>query len=260
MAARWMGWQTVAFCEKETYAQRVLKKHWPEVPLIKDIHELTEPIGCDIITGGFPCQPFSVAGKQKGKADDRHLWPQMARVVAQEKPSWVVGENVPGLIGLALDEVLFELESQDYSCWTFVLPACAVNAPHRRDRVWIVAHSRRKSEGSQTQPKWAPIHTPGCGSEVVAASNTTLAHSQGERLQRDTQGQVFRQPDISQQPWGGSKDKHGGWATEPPVGRVVNGLPRRVDRIKGLGNAIVPQLAYQIFKHIDELQGQRQTG
>lgn len=219
LAARWMGWQTVAFCEKEDYAQRVLKKHWPEVPLIKDIHELTEPVGCDIVTGGLPCQPFSVAGKQKGKTDDRYLWAQMARVIAQEKPYWVIGENVPGFIGLALDEVLFDLESKDYTCCTFILPACAVDACHRRDRVWIVAHANSKrgrcwdSAGENAENAGQPPRSEG-------------NHSRGVEP----------------------------WPTEPRVCRVVDGLPKRVDRIRGLGNAIVPQVAYQIFKHIDEFQ------
>jgi DNA (cytosine-5)-methyltransferase 1 len=146
------GMKTVAFCEIDKYCRRVLEKRFPGVPIFEDIRQLTkqslqeagvmsdaEPI--DLICGGFPCQPFSVAGKQRGKDDDRYLWPEMLRVISEVRPNWVIGENVPGIIKLALDNVLSDLEGIGYTCQPFTIPACAVNAPHKRDRVWIVAYS-----------------------------------------------------------------------------------------------------------------------
>ena len=258
LAAQWMGWETVAFCEKEKYAKRVLERHWPNVPIIDDIRDIKEPIGCDILTGGFPCQPFSSAGKQKGKADDRYLWPEMLRVIALERPAWVVGENVAGLIGMALDTVLFDLENQGYSGRAFVIPAAGVDAPHRRDRVWIIARDISDPKSQRLQGVQSPTsNEKSCKPRPQSqpsgiCGGKAMAHSQGERLQRNTQTQVSRQSNISQQPWGSSKDKLPRWPAEPGVCRVVNGLPNRAHRIKALGNAVVPQVVYQIFKAIDK--------
>jgi DNA (cytosine-5)-methyltransferase 1 len=132
-----IAWQ----CEIDPYCQQVLHKHWPEVKLYGDIRTVVDPEPVDLICGGFPCQPFSVAGKQRGKEDDRFLWPEMFRVIEAVRPTWVLGENVPGIINLALDDVLAQLEGLGYETATFIIPACAVDAKHRRDRVWIVAHA-----------------------------------------------------------------------------------------------------------------------
>lgn len=138
----------MAFCEKETFPQSILKKHWPDVPVFHDVKKLTaeelinEGINSiDIICGGLPCQPFSVAGKQKGKKDDRYLWPEMFRLIREIKPAWVICENVAGFIRLALDDVLLDLENEGYTSQSFVIPASAVGGVHRRDRVWIVAYA-----------------------------------------------------------------------------------------------------------------------
>lgn len=181
----WPDHEVVAFCEMDKYCQQVLGKHWPGVPIIEDVKEVTveaitnaaiqrlhhekdeqilegtggreflplEPgtygstenhgIIIDLLTGGFPCQPFSVAGKQRGDKDDRFLWPQMLRVIADTRPRWIIGENVAGIINMALDGVLSDLEAEGYTCWPVVIPACAKNAKHRRDRVWIIAHDDR---------------------------------------------------------------------------------------------------------------------
>jgi len=142
-AARCLGWQTVAFVEKDEFCQKVLRKNFgQDIKIYDDIKQFSgQPfLGTNIITGGFPCQPFSQAGKRKGKDDDRYLWDETLRVVAEAKPDWFVGENVAGIISLALDDVLSDLESEGYETVSFVLPACAVNAPHRRDRVWIIAN------------------------------------------------------------------------------------------------------------------------
>lgn len=155
LAAEWAGIETVGQCEWAEYPTKVLEKHWPDVPKWKDIRTLTaesfyEQTGLrtvDIISGGFPCQPFSVAGKHGGKEDDRYLWPEMLRVIQELQPTWVVGENVPGIINMALDEVLSSLEDAGYESQTLVIPACAVNAWHKRERVCILAYNSRKRNG-----------------------------------------------------------------------------------------------------------------
>lgn len=139
------GFHTVAFCEIDPYCRKVLKKHWPDVPIHEDIRTLdgTQFRSVDLVCGGFPCQPFSVAGKQDGSSDDRALWPEMLRVIREVQPTWVIGENVPGIINMELDNCLSNLEALGYSCQTFVIPACAVDAKHRRDRVWIMANAQK---------------------------------------------------------------------------------------------------------------------
>ena len=149
LAARWMGWETLAWCEWNEFGQKVLKHHFPEAEGFGDIKktDFTKYANrIDIITGGFPCQPYSSAGKRKGKEDERHLWPEMLRAIREVQPRYIVGENVRGLTnwngGLVFDEVQADLESEGYEVLPFLLPACAVNAPHRRDRIWFVAHSK----------------------------------------------------------------------------------------------------------------------
>jgi DNA (cytosine-5)-methyltransferase 1 len=149
LAARWMGWKTLAWCEWNEFGQKVLKHHFPEAEGFGDITktDFTKYANkIDILTGGFPCQPYSLAGKRKGKEDERHLWPEMLRAIREVQPRYVVGENVSGLInwngGLVFNEVQADLEAEGYEVQPFVLPACAVNAPHRRDRIWFVAHAK----------------------------------------------------------------------------------------------------------------------
>jgi DNA (cytosine-5)-methyltransferase 1 len=163
LAARWMGWKTLAWCEWNEFGQKVLRHHFPEAEGFGDITktDFTKYANrIDILTGGFPCQPYSLAGKRKGKEDERHLWPEMLRAIREVQPRWVVGENVGGLInwngGMVFNEVQADLEAAGYEVWPYVLPACAVNAPHRRDRVWFIAYSannghtnRHKGTGSE---------------------------------------------------------------------------------------------------------------
>ena len=149
LAAEWAGFRTVGQCEWADYPHAVLTKHWPEVPKWRDIRTLTkesfyERTGLrtvDVISGGFPCQPFSLAGKRRGKEDDRYLWLEMLTVIRELRPAWVIGENVPGIVNLALDQVLADLENEGYECRCFLIPACGVDAPHRRERCAILAHS-----------------------------------------------------------------------------------------------------------------------
>jgi DNA-cytosine methyltransferase len=137
------GFDTVAFCEFDDFCCKVLNKHWPNVPIYKDLKEIgNDPERIiqefDLICGGIPCQPFSLAGKQKGKEDDRHLWPYMYAIVKSKKPTWVIVENVGGFVNVALDDVCLDLETQGYATQSFIIPACSVEAPHRRDRIWIL--------------------------------------------------------------------------------------------------------------------------
>ncbi len=198
LAARWMGWETIAWCEWNEFGQKVLRHHFPEAEGFGDITktDFTKYANkIDILTGGFPCQPYSLAGKRKGKEDERHLWPEMLRAIREIQPSWVVGENVFGLVnwseGLVFHEVQADLEAQGYEVWAYVLPACAVNAPHRRDRVWFVAYSRHNSErkaGNSTgneRQEFATIHKEGQGRKWEAVFNNGLCDLQGDATNTD---------------------------------------------------------------------------
>lgn len=161
LAAEWMGWENKFHCEWNEFGQRVLKYYWPKAISYEDITKTDFTIWrgrIDVLTGGFPCQPYSLAGKRLGKEDERHLWPEMLRAIREIQPRWVVGENVLGLVnwngGLVFDEVQAELEAQGYEVQPYVLPACAVNAPHRRDRVWFVAYARgERHRGGNIKPR-----------------------------------------------------------------------------------------------------------
>lgn len=254
LAARNVGWQTVGFCENEPFCQAVLRKHWPNVPIYDDARTLDGwTVGAvDVITGGYPCQPFSLAGKRRGKGDDRHLWPAFARLIRELRPSWIVGENVAGHISMGLDDVLSDLEGLGYAWEAFVIPAVAVDAKHRRDRVWIVAHPNRvayangewQSQPSGSKPdEWRRV---GDGSQDVSHANRKgFSDICGSEAKRGFLGD------------GTSGDGYFGdgerfcWSAEPRVGRVAHGVPRRVDRLRALGNAIVPQVAEVIFRAIN---------
>ena len=282
LAARMAGnIKTVAFCEREAYAQQVLKKHWPDLPICDDIHHLKGndygPI--DLVTGGFPCQPYSLAGERRGNDDDRALWPQMLRVIHEARPTWVIGENVPGIISLALDGVLADLEREGYACETFAIPACAVDAKHRRNRIWIVAHceSIGRREGRQGRfdsslprqrkqtlqaladanggrlkqcvPAKRAISEPdGLGEGI--AGDVSHAHQTGCQQQRRncSNGAECATAECSDR-----------WLPEPDMGRVAHGIPSRVDRLKGLGNAIVPQVAAALLSKIVEVHHRTQS-
>jgi len=357
--------ETKAFCEIEPFCQQVLKKNFPGVPIFDDIRTLkgTDIGAIDIITGGYPCQPFSVAGKQKAEQDPRHLWPEYFRLIQELKPTWVIGENVSGHIKLGLDSVLEDLASEGYSTRTFSISASSIGANHKRERVWTVAYTRRsfgreqssrykKSSGlwSFEKTKWSTntseVTRSSERTETVANSNnrsseqndkiqtrwnTSNSSSQNvaytydtrdrtsqhetnsdrEKINEGWKEQSFSEPsrqseDVanSQSQWRGEprysyqekrssessstqpqssssdvantdskrgclwetdrqnaedvrqsprgEETFGWWDIEPRVGRVAHGIPKRVDRLKTLGNAVVPHIPYYIGQAIIE--------
>lgn len=255
LAAQWTWgdqYEPLAFCEIDDYCQRVLKKHWPQVLIFPDIHDLRgdrfETV--DLITGGFPCQPFSVAGKRRGTEDDRALWPQMFRVIKEARPSWVLGENVTGIINMELDTVLSDLEGEGYTCQPFVIPACGVNAPHRRNRVWIVGCNSNTMRCSGNKGTKSAISEQNTNSNRTC-NNVADSRSNGLALDRQ-QGQ-----DTAEcRDRGGVQSDDCGefWEVEPELGRVADGIPSRIHRLRGLGNAIVPQVAAVILRAIREIE------
>jgi len=261
LGLEWAGMETVAMCEKDKFCRQVLAKHWPDITIHEDIRDLNGKDykgSIDVVCGGFPCQPFSVAGKQLGKADDRHLWPEMLRVIKESAPTWVIGENVSGFVSMALDDVCSDLEGEGYRVQSFIIPACAVEAHHRRDRCWVVAYSdendrrRRDSTISQERHTWMEHRSGGQG-QSLGGSDSDVAYSESERVQRlrscgleesHAHGPALV-PLCEGEGFGSTY-----WETEPDVDRVVDGVPNRVDRIKSLGNAVVPQLVQRIGEMI----------
>ena len=290
------GYETVAFCEYDEHAQKVLRKHWPDTEIIGDIRELANDAerfrgSVDIVCGGYPCQPFSLAGVRRGDQDDRHLWPEMLKVIEAVRPRWIIGENVAGHITMGLDTVLSDLESAGYSSRCYVIPAVAADAPHRRDRCFVVAHTdnagqpasartrqdnrnqswddtRRRSadvgdtdssnlagvvSGKSEQGEGWKGLAPGC--QDVADANSQ------RRCSGDTQWQdaeAVGQSSRHQRQYAGGMEA---WLPEPGVGRVADGVPGRVHRLKQLGNSIVPQVAARILYSIKlaEAQGHPST-
>jgi len=229
LASHWAGFETIAFCEKDNWCQQVIRKHWPDVPIHGDIKSFPGELyrGADLLTGGFPCQPFAQCGKRKGKDDDRYLWPQMLKVINDIKPSWIVAENVPNIIKMALPTVIADLAKSGYESSVLLLPAHGVGAPHRRRRAYVVAksfNSNRNGIGSYREEVYQ--NRQGCGPEL-----------------QDEQERQLR-PMVSSQVWE---------RIDPRVLRVADGIPDRVDRLKGIGNAIVPQVAFEILNMIYQL-------
>jgi len=272
LAAGWAGFETIGFCDNEPYAQAVLKKHWPNVPIHGDIKTLngTAYRGVTLLTGGFPCQPFSNAGKRRGKDDDRYLWPQMLRVIQEARPDWIVGENVVGVIGLALDQVCSDLEAEGYEVEPIIIPACGVDAPHRRDRIWIVGNSKFNGH-SASEKRGGLLYKSEKQTRKIEERQSSGASGSSENVadsKCDAEGGTHRENEWKSKPrwenknvikWNemgsnttnsGKNEQPGIWLAEPSICRVANGILNRAYRIKGLGNAIVPQVAYQIIKAI----------
>ena len=248
------GFKVVWQVENNEYARKVLAKHWSEVPCHYDITTIDwrDIPAVDLVCGGFPCQPFSCAGKRGGKADDRYLWPEVVRCLDTLQPTWFLGENVPGIINMALDQVCTDLEGLGYHVWTVCVPACAVDAPHIRQRIWIVAHAEcdgrrsRRSECERQQRRAAFISASDVAdTECQGSQGHGQEHELGEggteietRRGGDVANAYGQQARRTPEP----RSQHREWVPEPNVGRVAHGVPRRVDRLKGLGNAVVPQV------------------
>lgn len=313
LAAEWMGWENVFHCEWNEFGKKVLHHYWPKAISYHDITKTDFTIyrgKIDILTGGFPCQPYSSAGKRKGKQDERHLWPEMLRAIREIQPRWVVGENVLGLVnwsgGLVFHEVQADLEAAGYEVWPYVLPAVSVNAPHRRDRVWFVAYAKNygcnergagingwEEHQFQNRIKIRNIIT-------TNGEESTTPHPNGNGLNQRN-GNDEEQPDeggfnaLSNADTGdeygdaadtedigrenalengelegrrfGKSYKRNVWDSFPSVSPVCSrddGLSSRLDgitfskwrneSIKAAGNAIVPQVVYQIFKAIEQYE------
>lgn len=271
LAAEWAGFQTVGQCEWADYPTKVLEKHWPDVPRWRDIRTLTKESfyertglrAVDVISGGFPCQPFSTNGKRRGKEDDRYLWPEMLRVIEEIKPAWVVGENVAGLVSMAIDQVLSDLEAAGYETRAVMVPACGVDAPHRRYRVAILAYAQHvayaqriglrpddlqsaydqiRDHSAYWEKRETELGTAGSGCQTLSDANSG-------RLEEPWMQGLSEEPRVS-------VADRGWWDVEPDVGRVAHGVPSRVDRLRCLGNADMPQQFYLIFQAIADIESQ----
>jgi DNA (cytosine-5)-methyltransferase 1 len=269
LAAEWMGWENKFHCEWNEFGQRVLNYYWPDAELFTDItkSDFTKYANqIDVLTGGFPCQPYSAAGKRLGTEDERHLWPQMLRAIREIAPHYVVGENVRGLTnwngGLVFDEVCADLENLGYQVAPFIIPACAVNAPHKRERIWFVAYSasgRGREQSSENSRRENRRFND--DAQIWNASD-----SNHERLQRGPVHGSFRAiwSQRNEQPTRCVPSNWQKFPTQPPVCSGDDGLPTELDgitfskwrneSIKAYGNAIVPQVVYQIFKAIEQYE------
>jgi DNA (cytosine-5)-methyltransferase 1 len=325
LASEWMGWDNKFHCEWEPFPRSILNYHFPKAIPYGDIKETDFTVWrgqIDILTGGFPCQPYSAAGKRLGKQDERHLFPEMLRAVREIKPRWVVGENVRGLVswngGLVFEEVQSQLEAEGYSVQPFLLPAASVNAPHKRDRVWFIAYTNDKGRGSEPRnlaeedgkisernQDAKPSHSDTLyvtdpssvrrgGGNIRPKTDKEQGnemgqgfgqHRDGVRSQTqgrstnvtDTHSEVSQHRNESGAPKGsaitkervkpfGSPRKWEEFPTQSPVCGGNDGVPRELDSItfpkwrkesiKAYGNAIVPQVALQIFKAIGEYERQ----
>jgi len=326
----------VLFCDIEPWSRQILKKHWPDVPIATDVKELAnDPNGlipdCDILTAGYPCQPFSQAGKRRGSEDDRHIWPHIFSIVKTKRPSWCVFENVYGHVTLGLNEVLSDLERESYATRPFVVPACATDAPHRRDRLWIICRnvgntkhdgsptptvkgsigeaSKHNTQGQKKTSQSERASEPRNSGGVEKSSRTTdVADTDSlnrgavqEPQRRQKENSIKRQSPsnsssdvaytdsklgetqhqrsvLGKQNTEGSARGHSDeglqgnwqWLSEPRMGGMVNGIstwldeprdtprvstkvPNRAKRLKGLGNAIIPQIAMRIGQTIKEV-------
>ncbi len=256
LAASWNGIETRWAREIDDYARAVYSKHFPSVTLFRDVHD---PLPTDLArhvwlyTCGFPCQPVSCAGRRRGRDDERWLWPYVAATIRHLRPTWCLLENVPGLRTLGADEVLADLEGEGYACWAGVVGAVHAGAPHRRQRVWIVAYANNPAAPRQQQYSGALLPEPEPEGPNVGGSDVARPHPPRPWERGDvayTAGAVGQWiGTITGGQQGGPTDPNW-WLVEPNVGRVVARVPARVDRLRCLGNAIVPQVAAEIIAAI----------
>lgn len=288
LAAEWMGWENVFHCEWNEFGQKVLKYYWPKSISYNDITKTDFSIhrgSIDIITGGFPCQPYSMAGKRLGKEDERHLWPEMRRAIREIRPTWVVGENVFGLVnwngGMVFEEVQTDLEAEGYEVQAFVLPAASVNAPHKRERIWIVAYAKPctdsgnsrgipnetkeknergiKQNAASKQQIQLPIEPSSLFGNFANSNCIGQARERKSRIiNKKGKGREKRFSKLG-------NNEFSRWEKFPISAPICNGNDGISDRLDGItlskwrnesikagGNAIVPQVVYQIFKAIDQ--------
>jgi DNA (cytosine-5)-methyltransferase 1 len=317
LAAEWAGWENVFHCEWNPFGQRVLKHHFPKSISYNDITKTDFTIhkgAIDILSGGFPCQPYSMAGLRKGKEDERHLWPQMLRAIREIEPRWVVGENVSGLInwggGVVFDEVQVDLETEGYEVLPFLLPACGVNAPHRRDRVWFVAFKDTNNDGRDGNKWKKETNIGGFGNfsarnneqlyadneKVIVNTNNERGNSRLREVQSEN-GKIsewnnYAEFSDSSNDFTSDTSSNGGgknyglresrlfnekseankwenFPTESPLCGGDDGISKELDgitfskwrneSIKAYGNAIVPQVAYEIFKTIKQIEHEKRN-
>lgn len=288
LAAEWIGWNNIFHCEWNPFGQRVLAHHFPNSKSYNDITKTDFSIHAgeiDVLTGGFPCQPYSSAGKRLGKADERHLFPHMLRCVKEVKPKYVIGENVRGLVnwngGLVFHEVQDDLEREGYEVQSFLIPAASVNAPHQRYRIWFVAYCKDfKCQPTKTSNKWEEhIQNDRNGIRTSSESNGEIRNvtdSKCIRLQHGTNSREISREETNAKRKGskstlssetngyGYKSDWSNFPTKSPICGGDDGIPRELDSItfskwrkesiKGYGNTIVPQVAFEIFKTIQQFE------
>jgi len=312
LPAEWMGWDIAFQVENDNFCNKVLTKNFPDVLRFGDIVEFNKMLKdgkiithtnisgessgsvngekrqrelvqriprIDILTGGFPCQPFSHAGKRKGTDDSRYLWPEMLTTIRTLKPTYVVGENVAGLVsmenGKTLERIFLDLENEGYTIESFIIPACGVGAWHRRDRIWIIAYSDRIRGSKYKARDVGKIQTPimGCSKDVSDTNSQRPQRWNSRELQECSYKQSIGQgnsqnnrkywefePDVGGMVTRLSPWMDGYWDREPEgVPRVTTGVKDRVNRLKGLGNAVVPQIAFEIFKAIESYDKRHNT-
>ena len=319
LAGKWMGWRTVQFCEINEFCNRILKYYWPDVPIHKDIKTLTsdqiinnglyDKNETTILTGGVPCQPWSVAGKRKGTEDDRNLWPQVINLIGKLHPNWCVLENVPGLInwskGLVFEQIQVDLETEGYEVQPIILPACSQNAPHKRDRIWFIAHSTCRRE-RELQPVIRGDNSQAIGGEnscgfekFVSSGITSNSPNIRYELSRNTwsgrsgfengnkrdvtnpdsrigyerglyqaEQQKTKRHISALDTWNYAGQTWENFPTQPPICSGDDGVSpelagitvskHRKESLKAYGNAIVPQVAFQIFKAIEQCEKRNQ--
>ena len=282
LAAEWMGWENVFHCEWMEFPRKVLDYHFPNadshIDICKtDFKKYANKI--DILTGGFPCQPFSLAGKRKGTDDERYLWGEMLRAIQEIKPRFVIAENVFGITnidgGLVFEQVCVDLETEGYEVQPFIIPACSKNAPHRRDRCWFIAYNNSKRQqgfqqqignwgNNQNEKQRVCICEKQRRDEIWSinegnSKNRNVTNTNGIRLRRESDR-------IGRSRFNGETHSPNNWnnfPTQSPICSGDDGIPTQLDgitfskwraeSIKGYGNAIVPQIAYQLFQIIQEL-------
>ena len=271
------AFETIAFCEKDEFCKKVLRKHWNHIRIYDEIRNLNgKEIKADVVTGGFPCQPFSVAGKRKGTDDDRYLWDETLRVIAETKPRWFVGENVEGIVniseGKVLQQIQKDLESEGFQVQCLIIPASGVGAWHQRKRVWIIANSdsnrdwssksrsnEKKNSFSQEYRQKFSSSRKSVGTITNDVSNSksgigNVIYSDKEFSKAQTQEVSGNGNSLSKQ-----KQSETWWQTQSELCGVPNGVSYELDkdranRIKSLGNSIVPQIAFEIGKAIMEAE------